>query len=255
MITYPHPTYNPDRPSEIQNCYGGGKYCARANSGFISQYNEEAIIQENILQKCIFKYAFEVAKQRELYFNYMIAFNNNCIKSEEKRFTPECGKAAMIEQGIPTDKINECYYDSFDFKSEDREKNLASIKLLSNKILDADVQDRNDLYLKYIPSILINGQVFWGKWHTNNVLEALCAGIKKKPEMCYVEGGFVHVNNDSSMKVVWIIIVLLLVINLVVFILCRKYMKKKISERVEESELDQKVNSVVTSYLALKEKN
>lgn len=219
---------------------------------------DQAIIQENILQKCLFRYALE-QNDPGLYYSYTTAFYRNCMQSElqvdRNRFTPECGKAKMTELGVRMSAINECYYDSFQFyDKEDRDKNFRFIGLFQNSILDEDMDKRNDHYLKYIPSILINGQIFWGKWHVKSILEALCAGIKKKPEMCYVEGGFHRAPSVGGMKVVWIIVLLLVILNIGIFVVCRKYMRRKISERVEESDLDHKVNVVVTSYLALKGK-
>lgn len=178
----------------------------------------------------------------------MINFYEYCL-SNANRFTPECGKASALKSGISVENLDECVKKSFIVDASETSINYLS----NNEILDNDNILKSQYLLKYVPSILINGQQFWGQWSNDRLLEALCSGIKKKPEICYMEGGFVH--SKSPFRLIVLILGIIFGISLIIFCICRKMIGKKIESSIAESELDHKVNTVVTSYLALKDKN
>jgi len=49
------------------------------------------------------------------------------------------------------------------------------------------------------------------------------------------------------------VVVLAMIGNLLIYLLCRRYISKKIMERLETTDINHRINTVVTSYLALKE--
>eukprot|EP00340_Litonotus_pictus_P011407 CAMPEP_0170536456 /NCGR_PEP_ID=MMETSP0209-20121228/102160_1 /TAXON_ID=665100 ORGANISM="Litonotus pictus, Strain P1" /NCGR_SAMPLE_ID=MMETSP0209 /ASSEMBLY_ACC=CAM_ASM_000301 /LENGTH=483 /DNA_ID=CAMNT_0010837825 /DNA_START=236 /DNA_END=1688 /DNA_ORIENTATION=+ len=129
--------------------------------------------------------------------------------------------------------------------------------VLENKIFNEDIAKKSKMHAKLLPSAFINGKQFWGSYEKKAVLEAICSGLQKKPEICYKEGGFVKTSTTG--KTFWkfflIVLGIVLGISLIIFILCRKYMAKSVVDKLSESDIDLKVNTVVTSYLALKDKS
>jgi hypothetical protein len=247
-ITYQSVLYSKNTPIEIANCLGAGKYCAQP--GKFKTSEGRVIVKENIRQACIFRYARDQNKP-EIYTTYMTNFFNKCLDKPDPDFSEEC--ASLITQQIPeiTDNaINVCINNSFKPLSTwvSGDKNL----YMENTILDQENKDRNDYLVSFLPTILINGRNFWGSWRADNVFEAICAGFKKKPEVCYDEGAF---KRDSSMG--WfgisMIVILIIAVNAVVFYFCKNYIRRKIVERIESTDINHKINTVVTSYLALRD--
>ena len=51
------------------------------------------------------------------------------------------------------------------------------------------------------------------------------------------------------------IIIIVLILNIIVFILCKRYMNRRISDRMRSDDINEKINSAVSSYLALKDQS
>jgi hypothetical protein len=83
----------------------------------------------------------------------------------------------------------------------------------------------------------------------------VCAGFLKKPDICFDESDFRRPPESSSLSwgMVFFIILIVLIVNLLIYLLCRRYISKKIMERLETTDINHRINTVVTSYLALKE--
>ncbi len=116
--------------------------------------------------------------------------------------------------------------------------------------------DRRTSNLDLFPSIMVNDRTFIGSWESRNVLEMVCAGFQNDvPEVCYKEGVFdvKPISQYLSFGSILFIIVAIIIINIVLYILCRKYVVKKINERVESTELNNQINNVVSRYMAMKE--
>ena len=65
----------------------------------------------------------------------------------------------------------------------------------------------------------------------------ICANFNKPPEICFKKGFF---NREEKFDFTFLIIflsVLFVVANVIVFILCRKYMKRRLNERLDSSDL------------------
>ena len=63
-------------------------------------------------------------------------------------------------------------------------------------------------------------------------------------------------NKGLSVFQIFLIVIVVIAVNVGVIFLCRKYIQKRISDRVTSSDLDidGRINSVVSSYFALKER-
>lgn len=113
--------------------------------------------------------------------------------------------------------------------------------------------------MKYIPSILINGKVFWGNWSEDNLLEAICSSLLNKPNICFTYGGLSGVKNTSSKFdhssyfIIYIIIIVCFVISLMIFLYCKHKIQQNIYNNLDSSNFGHKINTVVTTYLALKD--
>ena len=51
----------------------------------------------------------------------------------------------------------------------------------------------------------------------------------------------------------FLIIVIVLFINIVLFMVCKDYIRRKVFERIKDIDIDTRIDKVVNSYVALKE--
>ena len=115
-------------------------------------------------------------------------------------------------------------------------------------------------YIKYIPSILINGKIFWGNWTAENLLEAICSSLLKKPDVCFsylgLPGIHTTLNTKTSTKAIILAIIIgSFIISLVIYIICKIQIQRNIDSNLDSSNFGHKINTVVTTYLALKDTN
>lgn len=248
-ITYQHPFYDPDREDNIPqpNCLGNGKYCNSPGKFGVTDGRE--VVKENIKQKCVYKYAYSDGHDTNLYWEYMANFYNKCLNQTEPKFNQGC--SAAISDDEYRAYVNQCINDSYD--TTDEIKKIQNFEIsVPNSLLEKDNEDRRTFSLSFIPSLVINGRSFWGSWRADNVFEAICAGFKKKPEICYSEGAFERPEGISWFAII-VIVILIIAVNVVIFILCKKYIQRRIVERIESTDINHKINTVVTSYLALRD--
>lgn len=214
------------------------------------------------MQKCIYLYTSE-RNQTNIFFDYLINFYEYCYKSKDidgkTEFTIECGKAQMDRSGLPVSKIEKCYAESFIIPNDMNPREVINYQnVLDNKIFDNDNEMRNKKNARIMPSIFINDKQIWGTNDKKEILEAICSGLLKKPEICFKEGGFSNppiIRTRTFWKFFLLVMGIVMGISLIIFIICRKFMKNQVTEKLSESDIDLKVNTVVTSYLALKDKN
>lgn len=263
-LTFPKSEFDnklaPENRKPDANCLGGGKYCARPFYSFEKLAPIE-VVKENLLQKCIWQYTNSTNTMYK-YFGYLSFFYEYCYKSKDdegnQEFTVECGKAQMTRAELPVKEVEKCYAESFILPEKATSIELVNYEsILNNKIFDFDAEMKKYMNVRIMPAIFINGKQFWGTYETKAILEAICSGILKKPEICFKEGGFV-LNNSIKVRTFWkfflLVIALVIGVSLIIFIICRKYMTQSVTDKISDSDIDLKVNTVVTSYLALKDR-
>ena len=76
--------------------------------------------------------------------------------------------------------------------------------------------------------------------------------IIKKPDACFKIG--MQRGEGLSGPVVFIIIIIVLAINIILFILCKNLIKKKIMDRIESIDINSRIDDAVNTYFALKDK-
>lgn len=237
---------NVKQRTSSDKCLGGGKYCLFQEYENPVSSNPKESVRLNILFRC-FNIDANKKSRIDLYFKSLNNFYTQCIRSPVKDVSLSCAYKTMFFNDVD---IKTCYDESFD--TTDKEKK----ELANNKLLDDDIKASEDLGVQITPSIFVNKVPYYGTISINGVTEAVCAGIKKKPEVCYTEGGF---QKSSDSGKVWIIVVTILAlvigVSVIVVMLCKKCLDEDVKSSINSSELDLKVNSVVTNYLALREKN
>lgn len=243
FVSYPHPDYNPSSSISIDNCLYGGKYCG---SAYKSSYSSEDldILLVNIYQYCVYNSLYLNKTNDYSYFYTMIEYNFFCLQDTSKNSTNlECMKSI-----ISTTEIESCFNSNYNSTS--------TIQVTDSTVLSNGSKFKNSHGIKIVPTILINNRIIRGDLSAKEVIEALCAGIIKKPEVCFTNGGFSKkAAGKKTLSIVILICGLVLGISVIIFFLCRKYIAEKVKNDLNSSEIDTKVNSVVTHYLALKEKN
>ena len=62
-------------------------------------------------------------------------------------------------------------------------------------------------------------------------------------------------SSGLSAKLVIFIILLVIILNILLICACKLYMKRKMNTQIEADNIDDKISSAVTSYMALKDKH
>ena len=247
-ITYPYFSYQPNSNTPIDDCLGSGLYCVRPGNTIT---DGALIALESIKQKCIYKYTYEnkpSSISKNLFWKYMVTFYEKCIFNTNY-FDKMCSDTILNSIGINNREIEECISDSFIGSSYEKQKQNSN-KILKNKILDEEYEIRKKNYITRVPSLTINGKLYDGSWKPEYVFDALCASLNKKPYVCFTEGTQTEVKGFSG-PAVFIIVLLVLAINITLFILCKNYIKQKITDRINSTDIDARIDSVVNSYIAL----
>ena len=249
FVTYPHFMYDPNTRLPKEDCLGSGLYCIRP--GKLGITDGSLIVHESIKQKCIYDYAIKY-KKIDFFLNYMSNFYDTCIITQN--FNQICSNNALYSTGINKDEINDCIYNSFSDASTDKQ-NSNYQKISKNKILDDEYELRKDYSISRVPSLTINRRLYVGTWKPEYVFDALCASLIKKPEACLGEGKFNKELTSSSYSTSYILILIVILINIILFLLCRGYIKEQVEKRIRSSNINSKIDTVVNSYIALKDNN
>lgn len=243
-ITYQSPAYSESESVAVNNCYGGGRYCN--TPGKYNTKDGRVIVKENIKQKCIYNYAYYIENQPAIYWDYMNTFRNLCLNNNKTGFTEACSNEASSESNVPKNEIDKCIKESFDKKPS----SIDDLPLTGNiTLLEEDNKTRRNFLVSFIPSLIINGRNYYGSWTAENVFEAVCAGFSKKPDICHER----EASSSMGWGSVFIIVFIVIFINAVIFYFCRNMIRRKIVERIEGTDINHKINTVVTSYLALRD--
>ena len=248
-ITYPFFNYDVNSKEPIDDCLGSGLYCIRPSS----EINDGALIAlESIKQKCIYKFIYgnrDNLNSKGIFWNYMKNLYTKCIAT--KNYNQKCSDNVISTSGLQLDQIEQCVKDSF-IGSDQEKKNQNYKKILKNRILDDEYAIRKQNYITRVPSLTINGRLYDGSWRADYVFDALCASLIKKPDVCFKIG--IQREEALSGPIVFIIIMIVLAINIILFILCKNLIKKKIMDRIESIDINSRIDDAVNTYFALKDK-
>jgi len=251
-ITYPYFSYNPNSNTPVDDCLGSGLYCVRPGNIIT---DGSLIALESIRQKCIYRYTYENKENtisKDYFWNYMTTFYEKCI-SDKDNYNKLCSANTLSLVKIPITDIEKCIEDSFIGTSYEKQKDNYK-KVLKNKILDEEYEIRKKYYISRVPTLTINGRLYDGSWRPEYIFDALCASLNKKPKVCFTEGTQSEVSGFSG-PAVFVIILVVLAINIILFIICKNFIRKKIIDRIQSTDIDSKIDTVVNSYLALRDQS
>lgn len=264
-ISYKSLEYNENSKNSIPNCIGKGLYCALPRYD-LGVFDGRDIIIEDIRQKCIFNIANDLYKSnkltqknntKKLYFDYMSNFFDECLNKTEKRYNFYCSKDVMENLNINQNLVLECVSNSY---VADSGSNIVDLDN-NNKILEEEKKVKSLYKIKILPAVLINNKTILGSWNSINIQEAICAGFKNKPFPCteilyeYSQNKKLSTTKGLSFQFTFVIIIFLIILNVIIFLICKIYMNSRIGQRIENVEMNGRINSVVSNYLKLKNDN
>ena len=241
-VTYTHPEYNISVKIYRKNCISSGKYCIRENNNI----KGERLLKQAIKQKCIYKYIFEEeGRNINNFFKYMNEFYYSCLFNKNE-MSDKC--ISQIENKyFFSDKIEKCYIDSFIGANEEKQNNNYDL-ILDNKILSDDKINFHSNLINRIPSLTINGRLYTGAWKGDDIFDALCSSFIQKPSQCNA-----ILSSSYSFYKIGSIILLVLALNVIIYLICKKYLKGKIQEKVNSTDINKKISSFVNSFIAVKD--
>ena len=248
FVTYPHIMYDPNSNTPKEDCLGSGLYCIRP--GKLGITDGSVIVIESIKQKCIYNNAVQKNKM-DLFWKFMSKFHDNCILTQNN-FNQICSNDAISSAGIDINEINDCLYESFGGTSYEKQQTEYQ-KIFKNQILDREYELRKQFLISRVPSLTINGRLYIGSWRPEFIFDALCAALTKKPQACYAEGKFQREARGFSFVGTCLIILVVLGINIILFVTCKRYIEIKIGDKIKSSDINSRIDTVVNSYIALKE--
>lgn len=234
------------------NCVSGGKYCLTGGTPRSKNAQGKNLLMDSIFHQCFHKVVTsnETNYHPEYYFSLTDYFETKCLYMRYKRF---CGKSVLEKLDIPEKDVDDCIYQSFgNEKSGMRAEDYAN----ENSILHENYKMATEEKIKIFPTFMVNGKKLKGRLSAEDLFLSICSSFNQMPTYC--QNYFLDTIKSKRLRWYHIlfIILIVLVLNLGVIYLCRKYIKKRINERVVGGELDidGRINSVVSSYFALKEK-
>ena len=251
-ISHESALYNDKNGVQIEHCLTNGKYCTSPRYDLGVQ-NGKVILLEDIRQKCLYNLSANKTDDESLtYMKYMQAFYERCISVPNPKFNYQCAYETLGFIGYDVEQVKDCIVKSFNVN---KENDLMFNN--DNKLLEQDYEVKTNWKIKMFPTVMVNGKAINGAWTAENLFEAICAGFNNKPALC---GMFFSPNNqadtksqDFSAATILFLIVLIILLNIAIIYVCKRYIIKKIHERVDNVDINGRINNVVTSYLALRD--
>lgn len=181
----------------------------------------------------------------------METFYDKCLNKTVVQFNHKCSQDSQQIAGLNDKLVNDCVMSSYI-----PEKDKMAIDLNNNNtILEEEYNVKKNWKIKIFPTVMVNNKTLKGKVNSENLLEAVCAGFAVKPQVCYDESYFFKSSVDSSLSfsTVFFIVVIVILLNGLIYLVCRRYIIKRINEKIDKVDINGRINNVVTSYLKLKD--
>lgn len=242
----PYYVTHPSNKTFDQNyCVSNGKYCT---SSFHHSLNGRVEIIENLYQKCI--HLYYPLEESTIYFDYMKEFRDKCYKLLFYEGLNKCRESIFEKLKISKESIEECLKSSFNSK----ELTNDVFKEKDNKILELEYKKKIEYDVTSQPVVYINKKILKGRFTAGNCLKAVCAVFTKPPAICED-----LLKYGTQKKRIYIIVFSLIgaiiIINILIFVICRKYIAKIISDRLNTNsiDIDGRINTTVSRYMKLKD--
>ena len=242
-VTHQIPSYDPNNAKREFNCVTKGKYCYFPKETTITQ-DSRAILMESLRQKCMYFKSIE-SKKMKYYYDYMDDFHKNCLLMQTPRFNDRCAKQNLDSRGFAIDYLDDCIAKSFGVN------NLLSSSYVDNEnsIFKSDYEEILKYKLSSFPAVVVDDKPIIGIIRENKIANALCEAVKTKPSFCNFIAGAV-IGNNTRRKWSYFLIFVIVIINISLFIIFRKYIKKQIGEKINFNmiEVDGRVNNILTNF-------
>ena len=151
----------------------------------------------------------------------------------------------------------DCIYESFGTNREEVENVSMNEDYIDNEnsVLYTNYQKFIGNQVKTIPSVFVNIDKMSGRLNAKALFENVCDGFNNKPSFCDDSEYYKEVKPGLTWYQITLIVLSVIVINFIIFMICRKYIIKRIRDKVEteDFDLDGKINTVVNSYLTLRD--
>jgi hypothetical protein len=254
-ISHKSPFYDANKTEAVPNCLGRGLYCHAARYDLNIQDGKDILV-EDIHQKCAYNIAYDKNDPKpNLYWEYMINFYEKCVNSSTINFIPKCSSEVADDIGLGSSKVEQCMLNSF--KVDSLKNSLVFTN--NNLLLEDDYEIKNKWGVRVFPTLMVNNKTLHNTWSADVLLEAICAGFYKQPKICEEKTGFKRhdsvkkESNDLSYTTIFFIIVIVIGLNIVLIIFCKRYIAQRIAERIENVDINSRINNVVSSYLQLRD--
>jgi hypothetical protein len=219
-------------------CVCQEKYCLISGTGAAD------LFEQNILQSCVNEYANspEVNDPR-LYFYYMDIFTlrsklkSNYLNTEE----------FLKDLNIDVNSIFECYKKSFNPPLED----IRNCTTHTNRILSRDQLD----YTSNFSPVVFNGNPIRNDDIENYLRELICATFKKKKLEACNNFSNKYSSGSNHLPLIITLVLILIILNFLVYYLCKRYYAKKLHERLDDKEISSRVNLFISNYSQFKDLN
>ena len=251
-VVHQNPYYVEENPQSNINCLSRGVYCYFPKETTIIQEGQK-ILLEDIRQKCMYKLSKE--KSLKLYYEYMSYFSKECIKNRQNSLNSLCSQNVLSKLGYPENYLDKCIADSFGVSVDE----LSSLFYIDkeNKILKEEYNEILNYKLTSFPAVIINEKPLSGLIKEEKIIINLCNNVKIKPSFCPFYTGFTDENIKSGKnrnRIIYFLIFLLIVVNILLFFMCRKYILQKVNDRFNTGNIDVngRIHNFIHNYIALK---
>jgi hypothetical protein len=217
------------------DCFGDGKYCAIQHNSV--SMNGKEIILEDLRQQCIYKK--NPTNKTDLFWEYIREAHSLC----PGYINSDCSKQAHTKLKMDYKSIMDCVDETFrrgnsnDYRDE-------------NTALAREKDYWNQYGAHFYPSIVINNRTYRGAFEPEAVFNSICAGFKKAPKVC----GTFNESTSSIIKGISGMTIVYIVLGLIVLNIFLIYCYRRMSQREMKEDMRMHVNSAVSQYFALSQR-
>ena len=231
-----------------RNCYGDGKYCAHEINNDYAKGRE--IIDETLRIMCLYDELYQADQssidqnKRNKFWTYLEWLHYNCRGYSDET----CSHNAHNHAALDWDKTERCRAASWSMSAKD------SNDYQNAAVRNERIEKEKTYHAKYgtqlFPAIVINNQTYRGDIDPEGVLNALCAGFQKYPQMCHLimetnnltrsdlmntDKYFEEIDYEDHITHGMVALVCVAVIVLFVFILCmyRRQAKREMNDAIK----------------------
>jgi hypothetical protein len=195
------------------------------------------IILEAIRQKSLYLVS-AADTNKKIYFDYLNNFYIHCLKNSD--FNVQCSENILKNFNVNYyDKIMDYTIKSFRPDSHIKTDNQSLLhiydqlaeKCQTNVYLEEHAFFLNKNMKKGLPLILINDEIFYGTWKSEELFKSLCSALDKnsRPESCEIilkkseDANRKETNNAGNFYILLFVLFLGIAIALVIYMICRRY--------------------------------